>query len=456
VAAVAGTVDSDFSDERATAVSARLADVLGARLSGPARQLSSGASRETWALRTDAHGELIAQLEGPAQEGRPAQAPVLRAAAASGVPVAAVIAAGADDGVLGMRWTVTQALTGTTDPEAIVAGEGVPAGGELLDSVAAALAAVHRIPAEEALAPVIDDPLAQVREQHDALGQPHPVFELAFRELRERPPPERERSFVHGDFRVGNLMVDRDGVRGVLDWELAHLGNPISDLGWLCVPAWRFERQDRPAGGLGTRAQLLDAYGRCSGVRVELEELRWWELFGTLRWGVICEIQAFTHLSGARHSIEHAVIGRRACEVEWDLLGMLSRDEPGASAAAAVGEQAPPTSLHDRPTVDELLQAARRTLGDEVLPLLDGRPAFQLRVTMRTLGIVARELALRSAHERLHADALSALDADDDVELAVAICSGRFDGREAELLARLRPIVRAKLEVANPRYLESA
>ena len=194
--------------------------------------------------------------------------------------------------MLGAAWTLVEALAGTSDPAQIVPASrrARPA---LLDDLARALAAVHRMPADPALAPPAEEPLAQLRALHDHLGEPHPVFELAFRTLGPDRPPSR-RALVHGDFRMGNLMVDGERVTGVLDWELTHIGDPVEDLGWLCVPAWRFSRPDLPAAGLGTREQLLAAYARHSGVAVPIEELRRWELAGTLRWGVICVMQAFT------------------------------------------------------------------------------------------------------------------------------------------------------------------
>jgi hypothetical protein len=281
---------------------------------------------------------------------------------------------------------------------------------------------------------------------------------------------------------MGNLMVGPGGLTGVLDWELAHLGDPVEDLGWLCVPAWRFSRPDRPAAGLGSREQLLGAYARHAGVEVDPAALAWWELAGTLRWGVICVMQAFTHLSGARHSVEHAVIGRRACEVEWDLLEMLdARDAGMARAPSANGTAtartagtdaavtgpattdsaaaAPPPapgatpSLHDRPTAVELIEAVRGALGEEILPLLDGREAFQLRVSLRALGIVRRELELAGRHAALRARLLERFGLHGERELAAAIRDGRLDGREAELRGVLREIVRAKLAVANPKYV---
>ncbi len=438
--------------ERAAAIGTRLADILGED-AGDVRRLSGGASRETYLCDRGRHGRLILQCEhaGKPTGEPPGQAALLEAARRAGVPVAAVVAHGREDPVLGAAWTLVEAVPGTSEPGQILSREGP---GELLENIAKALAAVHRMPAEEALAPAAEDPLRQLRTLHDHLGEPHPVFELAFRTLGPDRPPERT-SLVHGDFRMGNLMVDGDRVTGVLDWELTHLGDPVEDLGWLCVPAWRFSRPEQPAAGLGTREQLLDAYARHAGFAPSIEELRRWELAGTLRWGVICVMQAFSHLSGARRSVEHAVIGRRACEVEWDLLELL--DPRGAQGAPppAPGAAANEAALHDRPTAVELIDAARGALGDHVLPLLEGRPAFELRVSLRALGIVRRELEQAPRHARIRAAALDALGVESERELAADIRAGSFDERRPQLLAQLRALVRAKLEAANPRYLDT-
>jgi aminoglycoside phosphotransferase (APT) family kinase protein len=439
---------------------AKLAEVLREPLSEPVRRLSSGASRETFAFATASHGELVVQIErhrGASTAG-PDQAGLLAAAELAGVPVPRVVAHGHADAVLGGSWVIVQSIPGTTDPSRILAGEGAAAAPRLIDGIAAALAAVHRIAPDPALAPPVEDPLAAIRRLHRELGEPHPTFELAFRVLEAGPPASPRRALVHGDYRIGNLMIGPDGVTGVLDWELAHIGDPAEDLGWLCVPAWRFSRPDRPAAGLGTREDLLEAYERHSGVAVDPDALRWWELAGTLRWGVICVRQAFVHLSGATRSVEHAVIGRRACEVEWDLLEMLdpgpATPEERAMGAAELQAPAPPPRLHDRPTAQELVEATRGALGDDVLPLLDGRPAFQVRVALRALGMVARELEMAGEHRAVHAAALARLGYAGESELAAAIAEGELDGSEHELLSVLRAIVRAKLQVANPAHLE--
>ncbi|MFA5123081.1 phosphotransferase family protein, partial [Zavarzinia sp.] len=130
---------------------------------------------------------------------------------------------------------------------------------------------------------------------------------------------------VHGDFRNGNLIVGPDGIRAVLDWELAHLGDPLEDLGWLCVPSWRFGGV-APVGGFGTRDDLFAAYEAASGTPVDAGAVRFWEVLGTLRWGLICAESANRFLTGGDRSVERAVIARRASETEIDLLDLLTTE----------------------------------------------------------------------------------------------------------------------------------
>ena len=163
-----------------------------------------------------------------------------------------------------------------------------------------------------------------LRGQLDALNNAQPVFELALSWLdRRKPAPIAEPVLVHGDYRTGNYLADESGVTAILDWEGAHLGDPVEDLGWLCVKSWRFGSVDRPAGGFGSREELWRAYERAGGGAVEPRRAHWWEVFGTVRWGIICHTQAWKHLSGSLKSMEMAAIGRRAVETEVDLLQLL-------------------------------------------------------------------------------------------------------------------------------------
>ena len=189
------------------------------------------------------------------------------------------------------------------------------------------LARIHAVPLD-GLPPLVRreaaDHIAGQRRALDLLDRPQPVFELALSWLdRRKPAPTARPVLVHGDYRTGNYLADESGVTAILDWEGAHMGDPIEDLGWLCVKSWRFGAIDKPAGGFGSRQELWAAYERAGGGRVDPARAHWWEVFGTVRWGIICHNQAWRHLSGAIKSMELASIGRRAVETEIDLLQLL-------------------------------------------------------------------------------------------------------------------------------------
>jgi aminoglycoside phosphotransferase (APT) family kinase protein len=164
----------------------------------------------------------------------------------------------------------------------------------------------------------------ELERDYRSFDWPRPVFELALRWLRDRDPgPSEEVTLVHGDFRHGNLIIGPDGVRAVLDWELAHLGDPMEDLGWICVNSWRFGEIDKPVGGFGTREELFAGY-EAAGRRADADRVKFWEVMGTLRWGVMCCGMMQRFRSGPDHSMERAMIGRRSSETEIDLLRLLA------------------------------------------------------------------------------------------------------------------------------------
>lgn len=318
-------------DELSDLLSSALAERLDATVQiADLDRLSGGASRETWAVRALIDGvgrDLILQRERPGGVrtggGMTTEGELIRAAAASGVPVPPIVAT--DDGRndLGASFVVAGAMPGEALPRRILRdGEFEAARPLIVGQAAHALAGIHRIPVDAAPALERPDQIAQFRAILDELGATNPTFELGFRWLEANPPPTRVDTVVHGDFRTGNLLVDRRGLVAVLDWELAHIGNPVEDLGWFCVRAWRFGSAHR-AGGFGSVEELLAAYGEASGREVSIEELRWWEALGTLKWGVMCLIQTHTHLRGAARSVELAAIGRRTVENEWDLLAVI-------------------------------------------------------------------------------------------------------------------------------------
>jgi aminoglycoside phosphotransferase (APT) family kinase protein len=166
--------------------------------------------------------------------------------------------------------------------------------------------------------------IAELERDYRSFDWPRPVFELALRWLRVHDPgPSEEVTLVHGDFRHGNLIIGPEGLRAVLDWELAHFGDPMEDLGWICVNSWRFGEIDKPVGGLGTREELFAGYEK-AGRRVDPARVKFWEVMGTLRWGVMCCGMMQRFRTGPEHSVERAMIGRRASETEIDLLRLLA------------------------------------------------------------------------------------------------------------------------------------
>jgi aminoglycoside phosphotransferase (APT) family kinase protein len=432
------------------------------------RRLSGGASRETWAFDAQLGNERLALVlrrdPSPLQGGvdRSTEAAIVAAAHDAGVlaPRVRFVLDDADD--LGAGFVMDR-VEGETVPRKILRDEAYAAARPRLTKACAEQAArIHAVPTAALPTLAVLGPhelLEQYRAVLDTFGEPHPAFELGLRRLADDAPDLDEPALVHGDFRNGNLVVGSDGLRAVLDWELAHLGDPIEDLGWLCVKSWRFGITDRRVGGFGDVDELCEAYAAAGGRPVDRTRLTWWETLGTLKWGVICEMQAQTHLQGLVRSVELATLGRRIAEMEWDLLELVGGESgPGDGGAARRDGPAPVTSLQDRPSAPELLEAVREFLEHDVVGAVDGRVGFHTRVAVNALGIVERELVLgptldATIRERLvgflgHDGDLAALIA----ELATGIRSGALDDRP-DTLAVTRDLVRAKLEVSNPRYL---
>jgi aminoglycoside phosphotransferase (APT) family kinase protein len=409
---------------------------------GEFTRLSGGASRETWSF--DAIGAdgtrtgLILRRDPPGRPGEPGvvdrEAAALSIAHGAGLPVPEMLFS-FTEAAFGGAGMIMRRVEGETIARRILRDDEYAVARDVLVGQLGQFAAgLHA-----QIVPIFfprPDPLAVLREQLDAFGRPSEVFELAMAELAASQPPAREPVLLHGDFRLGNLIVGPEGLRAVLDWELTHVGDPAEDLGWLCVKAWRFGAAPAVAG-LGSREELLAAYRTAGGADISPAELRWWEILGTLRWGVICLTQASVHLSGAHRSVELAAIGRRVCEQEWDLLLLL--DPEAADQAARVrprptGGPVREPAPFGRPTASELLDAVREFLIDGVMPATTGQLAFHARVAANALAIVARELELDQG-----------LAAGGDAAARGSAARGSA-GRD------LADQVAARLAVANPKY----
>ncbi|WP_264012231.1 phosphotransferase family protein [[Mycobacterium] manitobense] len=295
-------------------------------------RLTGGASRTTWAFDavTDRAQALILRT-GPADEvhaGMELEARAQQRAAAVGAPVPHILAADDSAAALGNPYLICGAIAGETIVRRIFRGLDDAGRDRLLRQCAQALAAIHRAdPDGIGLTPA--DPLAEWRERLDEMGDTTATFEWAFRWLEANRPPPTPPRLVHGDFRMGNLIVEDSGLAAVLDWELVHIGEVYEDLAWFCIRAWRFGAPEHlGAGGLGSVESLLSEYEAAGGCPIDRAAFRWWLAVATLRWGVICRFQAERHLAGQTRSVELAAIGRRVCETEWDLLELLEGRGP--------------------------------------------------------------------------------------------------------------------------------
>jgi aminoglycoside phosphotransferase (APT) family kinase protein len=300
-------------------------------------RLSAGATQEIWRFglyRDEVETPVILRRApggvrvSDSAVGLGVEAGLITAAQAAGVPVPPVLHVLEDEDGLGQGF-VMGFMEGETLGGRIARGEAFAAvRPRLARQCGEILARIHAIdptdfPTLSRAAPA--DLLAQYRAAYVASAWPRPVFDLAFRWLEARCPPRPAAPrLVHGDFRNGNLMIGADdGVRAVLDWELAHVADPMEDLGWICVNAWRFGVLDKPVGGFGTREDLWAGYEAAGGAPVDRDHAHWWEVYGSMRWGVMC-CGMTAAFRGADPSVERAVIARRTSENELDLLRLLA------------------------------------------------------------------------------------------------------------------------------------
>lgn len=302
------------------------------------RRLPGGASRESWAfdlVRPDGGAERLVLRRDPpghqVQSSRRDEFRLLGSAASAGVPVPRVRWCEDDPAVLGAPFFVMEFVEGETLARRLLRdAEYEPARAALPGQLAAVLARIHAMDAQAPALAFLPAPAPGGRPSVGELARyeqiyrpvtpdPHPALELAFRWLANDPPAPAALTVVHGDFRVGNVIFGPEGLRAVLDWELARVGDPLEDLGWLCVRSWRFGASEA-VGGLTARGPFFAAYERAGGRAVDPNGVRWWEVFGNLKWAIICIMQARIFLEGAVQSVELASLGRRVAEMELELL----------------------------------------------------------------------------------------------------------------------------------------
>ncbi len=394
-------------------------------------QLTSGASQETWciAINTDAGGDtqLALRRAQPTNEtgtgvggiSLATEARLFQLAGAGGIPGPEVIYTlqpgdGLGDGFI-MEW-----LEGETLGQRIVRSEQLAqVRPTLAHECGDILGRIHNLDWQAAglagdlptvnPATLVDETWACYRD----FNVPAPMVDYCWRWLKENLPKESRMALVHGDFRNGNLMVTPDGINAVLDWELAQIGDPLRDLGWLCVNSWRFGRSALPVGGFGEIDDLLTAYRASSGLDVSRAQVEFWQVFGSFWWAMATLQMANAWRSGETPSLERPVIGRRSSEAQMDCVNLLI---PGNFTLPVI--DCPISEGTQLPMPAELLAGVASFLKEEVASTLDPHNGFLARVAANSLGIAQRELLYGNAlatqeHDRLK----SLLDREDKLDV---------------------------------------
>jgi len=385
------------SDGLTGGLAAALASVLGAPVEVDRLcRLTGGASRETWSFTANGDA-LILRRDPPGRPSAPGamrrEADAMRACRRAGLRAPKVLLD--DDGAsLGTAGLVMRHVPGETIARRILRDEQyTEARRVLVADLARFLAGLHALDPAEIPGLEARDPLDESRARYERGEDRSPVFDKTRAWLLAHRPTPRAAVVVHGDLRLGNVIVDEHGLAAAIDWELVQFGDPLQDLAYLCLKAWRFGGPG-DAAGLGTVDELLSAYEAAGGRPVDREAFHWWLVERTYHWGIGCMAQGDAHLSGRVRSMELAAVGRRAAEQEWDLIELLAPDAARAALDAPLPTPLPDdATLYGRPTARELLDALAGFLTDDVAASSDSRLAYQGRVAANVARMVERELA---------------------------------------------------------------
>lgn len=414
-------------------------------------RLSGGANMESWAF--DWAGEsgsgAFVLRRAPSADymaGRPFghadEAALVMAAHQGGVLAPEVVGVLADSDGLGSGYVMMRVIA-EVNPAKILATPPPT----LLGDLARALAHIHALPRDviPAAIPMMDTAtaLAELRARFVSFGGDRPIIALAIQWCEAHLPAPAPPVLVHGDYRMGNIMVDlakdAGGLAAILDWELAHLGDAHEDLAFGCMTVWRFGRLDRPAFGLGSLDEYFAAYEAAGGTRVDRDRFDFWLVYRTLWWALGCLQMGQAWRSGADTTVERVVIGRRTAEQELDLLLLLESEASEAERARVLpASPSPEPAPTGEPINGEMVRAVRDWLDEAIKPHAEGHDKFQVAVAMNALGIVMRDLGSGVRAE--------------DRALADALLAGETTLSEPGLLAKLRRAALDKCAVDSPKY----
>lgn len=404
-------------------------------------RLSGGANMESWSFDWGGAGYVLRRApSAEIMEGRPfghdVEAAIVRAARQAGVLAPEIVGELVPGDELGSGY-VMRRVEADVSPANILGNP--PA--SLVTDIARELARIHTIPpADFAHLPARDAQtmVAELKTRFAGYGGDRPIFALAIKWLEDHLPDPAPTVFLHGDFRMGNLMANADGLAAVLDWELCHLGDRHQDLAFGCINSWRFGHIDRPAFGAGELAEFWAAYERESGTTIDPARFRFWLVYSTLWWGLCCLQMADIWRTGLDKTLERAVIGRRASETEVDLLMLLEEDAPETQRLPIRLDKPPELRRQGEPSTVEMIEALSDWLEKDIKPKAEGRDRFMTAVALNALGMLQRDAARPSA---IH-----------DKALADDLLTGRQTLGTPGLLARLRKGALAKLAADQPKY----
>ncbi len=415
---------------------------LGPMTATPQR-LTGGAMMESW--RFACGGDTFVLRRAPSLAfmadrpyGHVVEAGLIEAARAKGVTAPEVVAVLEEADGLGSGFLM-RALSGTADPKVIL-GCDDPAG--LLRQAARDLARIHSLQQADAPqgVPVMDyrAAIADLKQQFMDAGGDRPIIALGLRWLEDNCPDPLEPALIHGDYRMGNLLVEGSALTGVLDWELAHFGDRHEDLAFGCMAVWRFARYDRPALGLGSLADYFAAYEAEAGVKVDPARFRFWTIYRTVWWALGCLKMAAQWRSGADRMLERVVISRRTSEQELDLLLLLEEDAPEAERQKYAD---PMLEMHlgsGEATKGDIATAISEWL-ETIKPHLSGHDRFQLAVARNALGMIARDDAIQPQGSMERPEAQD-------------ILAGERTLASPGLLCHLKAMAIEKLSADSPKY----
>jgi aminoglycoside phosphotransferase (APT) family kinase protein len=432
----------------------RLAPILGRITPGritALHRLSGGANMESWSidwLSDDGRSHGLILRRAPSDEwmaGRPfdlaTEAALVVAARDGGVTAPEVLTVLTPEDGLSQGYVMVR-VEAEVNPVAILA-DPPP---RLIEDIARELASIHAMPADvvPASIPVMDTAmaLAELKTRFVGYGGDRPIIALALRWLEDHLPPPAPPVLVHGDFRLGNLMVlpgSNGGLAAVLDWELAHFGDAHEDLAYGCMTVWRFSRYDRPAFGVADLDRYFAAYTAASGRAVDPDRFRFWLIYRTCWWALGCLQMGEIWRSGVDAGLERAVIARRTSEQELDLLLLLEEEAPPAERGRPLpaSPAATPTATGET-SASEILSAVSGWIASDVKTKVSGRDKFMAAVAINALGMVTRELNRSVAVA--------------DEALANDLLAGRVTLATPGLLARVRRTTLDKLANDVPKY----